>query len=287
MFAGSPVPVSSINPIPATQSLQNPEPVFSRTFDGQIWQVLTDAEHDLLVAEIRHPNRTVSFAALDLQTRQWLWHGFVLPESWWSSAVLLRSGILFVQAFPEGQNPEPRGITALDIRTRRICWADPDARFAQAAGGAEIIVKHTGGSGETHFLRDAKTGETLREISAENWPQPPPLPSVERLRFPVHYPPASPHSASIADFLLHNLGISPQLSFDYAETEHCIVISYYLRTDGQMQNLLVVFDIISRLPILHETLATRRAGIGRETFFIFNNLLVFVKEQTSIMCYEL
>lgn len=279
--------MSSINPILATQSLQNPEPVFSRTFDGQLWQVLTDADQDLLVAEIRHSNRTVSFAALDLRSRQWLWQDFVLPENWWSSAVLLRDGILFVQAFPEGQNPEPRGLTALDIRTRQICWADPDARFVQAAGGAEIIVKHTGDNGETHFLVDAKTGETLREISAENWPQPARQPALERLRFPVHYPPASQHSASIAGFLSQNLGISPQLSFDYAETEHCIVISYYLRTEEQMQNLLVVFDIISRLPILHETLATRRAGIGKDTFFIFNNLLVFVKEQTSILCYEL
>ena len=270
--------------------MQTPYVAFSCTFDGQIWQVLADADQDLLVAEIRHPNRTVSFAALDLLSRQWMWHGFTLPENWWSSAVLLRNGILFVQAFPEGQNPSPRGLTALDIRTQRVCWTDPDVQFAQVADGAGIVVRHTGGNGETHFLKDGNTGETLRDITGEpwlSWPQPPPRSSVARLRFPAHYPQTSQHSASIAGFLSQHLGISPELSFDYAETEHCIVISYYLRTDEQTQNLLAVFNIQSRLPVLHETLATRRAGIGKDTFFIFNNLLVFVKEQTSIMCYEL
>lgn len=267
--------------------MQNPTPAFSHTFEGQVWQVLTDASQNLLVAEIRNSNRTVSFSALDLAARQWLWHGFLLPEHWWSSAALARDGVLFVQGLSGGQHPDPRGITALDIRTCQVCWADPAARFERPAGGGAVVVRHASGDDQNLLLRNGKTGIALRGTGPEPEHEPPGELSGSAFRFPAHYPQDSPHSASIADFLMRNLGISPQLTFDYAENEHFVVISYYIRADEQMQNRLVVFDTRSGLPVLHQTLASRCAGIGKDTFFIFNNLLVFVSEQTTIVCHEL
>jgi len=264
---------------------------FSLHFDGLLWRIFPDIEQPLLVVEARHSDRKVSFAAVDLANKKLLWNHFVLPESWWSSGVLLQNGILFVQTFPEGQNPEPRGISAIEVEvevaTQQLRWHQPDLQFLQLVTSSRLLARKPTGAGFQYYMLDVTTGIILEESPTPfaELPVPPLVPG--RLRFPTHYTPDDQYFESIATFVFQTLRISPQFAFDYAEINHCIIISYYIYAEKQIENFLAVFDTHSRVPLLHEKIATQRTGIGRDTFFIFDQLLIFVKEQTVLLSYEI
>ncbi len=262
------------------------QPYFSFSFDGVIWQVLTDDTKAYLVLEIRHANHTVSFSAVDLTQKKLLWNGFSLPEAWWSSGVLVQNGILFLQTFPDGQNPDPRGVTAVDIKTKEILWQHPDIQFVQQVSDSQLLARQFVTALPTYFLIKIDSGEILSKDTVPLWSKGP-LASDSGLHFPVHYTSDDVYFQNIADFLGQTLKIDAKNAFDYAQTQHCIIISYYIYANNQVENYLVAFDTHSRVPLLHEKLATQRTGIGKNTFFIFEQYLIFVKEQSVLLSYEL
>jgi hypothetical protein len=261
-------------------------PYFSFAFDGIIWQVLTDVPRAHLILEIRHANHTVSFAAVDVSGRQRLWEQFRPPDTWWSSGVLAHDGILFLQIFPEGHNPDPHGIIAVEIASQKILWQQPGMQFIQLLSENRVLARMLTAAEPTYYTLAATSGDVLTTGShpvAEN----PASPIVDRLQFPVHYTSNDTYFQTIATFLQQILKISPKNAFDYAETPHCILISYYIYVDNQTENYLVAFDTHSRVPLLHEKLATQRTGIGKDTYFIFDQYLIFVKEQSLLLSYEI
>lgn len=262
------------------------QPYFSFSFDGIIWQVFTDVSRAYLILEIRHPNHTVSFAAVDLTHGQLLWEHFLPAETWWSSGVLAHDGILFLQAFPEGQNPDPQGIAAIDIESQQILWQQSDMQFVQFLPGNRLQARIVTAAQPTYYTLEASTGRLLEKSDYPSTDQFT-IQADHSLQFPVHYTSADTYFQTIATFLQQILKISAKNAFDYAETPHCILISYYIYIDNQAENYLVAFDTHSRVPLLHEKLATQRTGIGKDTFFIFDQFLILVKEQSLLLSYEI
>ncbi len=262
------------------------EPAFSYTFSGQIWRVLADVSAPLLSIEIRQPDHRVSFAVLNVATRQLLWKDFVPPERWWSSSALLHHGVLLLQTFPDGQNPDPRGLWAIDAYTSRILWTNPEKQLLNLYTDTQILTRNVKENIDTYAVLELENGQVI-EISPEMLYSGNRTETRNRLFFPVHYPADSPYVENIAGFLSEKLKVLPEKVFDYLEYNQYIVISYYIYSGKELENFLVVFDTHSHVLRLHSRLATQRTGIGKDTFFIFDQLLFFVHEQTTFLGYEL
>ncbi|MCU0353695.1 MAG: DUF4905 domain-containing protein [Cytophagales bacterium] len=256
------------------------------TFDGVVWRVFPDTRHRLLLVEVRHTGRRVSFAAWDLTGKQIRWDGVALPETWWSSGIGVYDGMFFLQTFPDGQNPDPRGITAVDAATGRICWQRTDVRFVGWQPDGRVVARPLDNAETQSCLLDTDTGAVLGN-SPELTATVSSPPASNRLVFPVHYPSSSPYFPVIAAFLKQRFNISPEIAFDYAEFTHVFAVSYYIYVEKQLENHLLVFDTHSQVPLLHEKLATQRTGIGIDTFFLFDSFLVCVQEQTILSVYEI
>ncbi|NJO02063.1 MAG: DUF4905 domain-containing protein [Bacteroidia bacterium] len=93
------------------------EPVFSLSFEGNIWKVLIDDKNDLIALEIRDGERhQTTFALLALHEPQPRWQGFRLDEPWWVGLADFWEGILFFYQYTDIQKPEPLGIYAWDVQ---------------------------------------------------------------------------------------------------------------------------------------------------------------------------
>ncbi|MDJ1497986.1 DUF4905 domain-containing protein [Cytophagaceae bacterium DM2B3-1] len=259
-------------------------PAFSFSFDGLIWRVIPDLHKPYLILEIRHSSHKVLFAAVDIHQKTLMWTNWSPSERWWSSGVAADRGILFLQIFPDGQNPNPRGIIALNIETQQICWEQIELQFMQLASDGSVLTRRIKEALPEYFTLDALSGKIIQQSDAPLFPAS--VPSSSSI-FPVHYTSEDDYFQIIAEFLSKTLKILPKNALEYAETKHSIIISYYIYAEDQVENYLVVFDIHSRVPLLHEKIATQRTGIGKGTFFVFEQLLIFIKEQTLLLGYEI
>ncbi|MES2730319.1 MAG: DUF4905 domain-containing protein [Bacteroidota bacterium] len=268
-----------------------PPPQFVFSFDGHIWTMGLDHANGLLVLEIRDATtRRVSFAAVDLgkndsTSHALLWKDFQPEHSWWLSLVGVYNGVLLLHRYADSQRPEAKGILAVEVRSCRVLWQQPDWAFMDTDG--EVVILHQQGADQSPVYQqiDLRSGKSLAITEIPTVPNPqPPSPDIQ---YPVHYPEQSPYFQPIARFLHQKLGIQPIQAFDYAEFQGLIVVSYYLcAPDSPLSNKVVVLDNKACV-LLHESMATHLNGIGMDTFLIRKGSLLFVREKKELVSYTL
>ncbi len=257
---------------------------FSVPFTGNIWRMLAAPQEGMLVLEIREGmGRKVNFAAIDFRRYQILWHHLPLPQTWWISVVHLQGKQLYLQTYPDSQTPQPNGLVMVDILTGKVQWHLEQVGFLHLSPAGLLVYQPK--EEPIYQLIDSSNGVIIREMEAEEVKLFPSLPPVQ-VQYPVHYTAENKYFSTIAQFMQLKLGIQAQKAFDYMEYKGLIIISYYIYSNNQYTNFLLVLDQEANV-LLQELLAKDLQGIGLDTFFIVENRLIFVKEKTELVIYEL
>ncbi|MDO1447912.1 DUF4905 domain-containing protein [Rhodocytophaga aerolata] len=256
---------------------------FSFTLPGNIWRMLA-SEH-WLVAEIRDgQTRKANFAAVDIRSGRLQWDYLELPESWWVSGTTIQTDTLLVQLYPDPQQPQTKGIIAIDLPTGTIRWQQPQHSFLRLTEQGILAVQGT--EGESIFqLLSLATGEVVSRIEPvqlDDFSSP----AQPYLLLPTHYTQENTYFGSIVSFIHHKLGLQPQKAVDYAEFQQLISISYYIYEHKNLTNYLLILDKEGNVR-LHERLASQLPGIGLDTFFIIHQYLIVVKDKKDLIAYEL
>jgi hypothetical protein len=258
------------------------------TFHGQIWRILPDPEFPSLIVEIRQAEtRQVTFAAINLSLNQLLWQQYSPVSSWWVTAMNISGGLLFLQTYVEsGQVSQAQGIIAVDINTQQLLWQKEQVSFLQMSPQG-IIASEKKEELPEFYLLDKYTGKSLAVIAADqlaDWQ--PEVGTKKNLLSPTHYSQDNGYFDKIAQFLSARIGVQAVQAVDYAEFKKLILISYYIYAENQLANFLVIFDEQSHI-LLHEPIASNADGIGVDTFYIVYNHLIFIKNKTELLGYEL
>ncbi len=262
-----------------------PEPAFEILFTGTIWRVTADPAANLLVAELRDRAEGLrTFAAVDTAAGKCLWEGPLVPGYSWLTAAALHRGILYLQALSGGQPPQPLAVIAVNVATRQVRWQQPKSSWHGVADEG-VVLMEMGYDGFRFFTLNPQDGRVIRETAAAEkliWE---PADS-EAAVWPVHYPEGSRYTSGIARFIKNKLGVQPVPAFDYAQRKDAVVISYYLYHNGEYENYLALFDRNGHLR-WQQRIAGGLPGAGVNTFFITENLLIFVREKNQLLGYAL
>jgi hypothetical protein len=105
------------------------------------------------------------------------------------------------------------------------------------------------------------------------------------LASPSHYSETSPYFPTIFKFLYRLLGIEAQKAVDYLEISNKIIISYYIYREKSFQNYLLVTN--RDREILLNDLIAETEGLGIDTFTVKSDTLLYVKNETQFIGYEL
>jgi outer membrane protein assembly factor BamB len=262
-----------------------PEPAFEIIFTGTIWRVTSDPAANLLVAELRDGAESLrTFAAVDTFAGKCLWESPLVSEYPWLTAVAVHQGILYLQALSGGQPPQPLAVMAVDVATRQVRWQQPKSSWHGVIDGG-VVIMEMGYDGFRYFTLDPQDGKVVQEGPDANiqlWERPDSKGTV----WPVHHPEGSPYASDIARFIENKLGVKPVRAFDYAQKKDVVVISYYLYHGGKYENYLALFDHNGHLR-WQQRIAGGLPGAGVNTFFIVENLLIFVREKNQLLGYVL
>jgi hypothetical protein len=245
----------------------------NHTFSGKIWN--TTFGGDFTALEIRNElSRQVSFSAINLLTGSVLWENVRPEKSWWLGLVGIFNKYLILHKYSSQQKPEPEGILILDIHSGEVIqrldnWVffdfKEDTLVVYQLEDNFPIYKNIKLSNNSIFV-----AESYHNVV---------VPSV------IHYPEDSPHFPTIFKFLYRLLGIEAQKAVDYLEISNKIIISYYIYREKSFQNYLLVTN--RDREILLNDLIAETEGVGIDTFTVKSDTLLYVKNETQFIGYEL
>lgn len=241
--------------------------------------MVADGNHQRLFLEIRNPDdKTVSFSALNLQNNQWLWKDLVFEEPWWISLRAIEGDILLFTIYTDTNNPDKKSVLAYHVVRKELAWwrngfsltsvnrrtvRGVDAKFP---GKESILDLFTGQlvAGGDFDLGDSQNFPVIR---------------------PFQYEEDTAYFVTVKDFLHSRLGISPVASIEYLEIKDLIMVSVFLKEEG-LANYLYVLDADGQV-LMTEKLGEHLKGIGLDTFFVFSDKLIFIKNKNELLSYSI
>ena len=183
---------------------------------------------------------------------------------------------LIFNQYADGQNPDVCTAFVYNYATRSIVWEKENFNILAVN---EQTVKAPHPYFENRFtFYDIKTGQDLGQ---ENTGKSSPISN----QFPDLYPSQSQHFTWFEKFISQVTSHKPELCCEYLELENRLIISYYFfEGDVLVNNLLVANDageVIESFP-----LGKNLKGIGKDTFFVVENNLIFISDKNTLHIYE-
>lgn len=251
---------------------------FSHDFDGIVWSTLVVEKEGLLVIEVRKPDVfETSLTAWDYVANTIAWEHYHPDEKWWVTPVAARDGVLLLQTYAHGRNPDHKGLVAIDIHTTQRLWQADQFAFHNVVQGH--VLGFEAGDDWTPAALHIRTGE---RSGNEEFPVSP-RETASGLVRPEVYKAGSEHFNTCAGFLAKHHVDKPEAAIEYIEVDDMIFMGYYVKEGEKLANYLLVIDRADQR-VLHERLGE---GFGVETFFVLAGYLIFVKNKARFFSYRI
>lgn len=253
-------------------------------FEGIIWKIHIDAHTDHVALELRDAQEwNTSFAWADLKNNTLHWKNFSLDENWWLAMVGVHNQMILLHKFPKAERPEPSGILALNAQNKSVQWHLPNHQI-QDWQGEQLIALHKQAnqevvyqsidlySGKINYLNDQYTRPEHQEST--------------EFRYPQQYQQGTAYFDTVANFLADILKHKILQTVDYLEFKNFIIINYFFQENKNIQNNLLILDSNVRI-LLHEELIAQSQGIGLDSFFMYKDYLLFIKNKSQLEIFQL
>jgi hypothetical protein len=253
------------------------EELFSFDFEDLIWETSLDKDTGLLLIQTRSEEKhETQFSVVNLSTGDWMIRNRRFDESWWIGISTLVGERALLHVYDDDQNPEQKSLLLWDIKRDEILAFYHNASLSKRLLGGFLMSQE-----EVQYEVDweGKTTSRLPEIKSHHQDN-------TMLHYPFQYHPEEEEFDTIKTFITQNINVSPEAGVEYMETDHNVIISYYIREDKMLSNFLLIIDLDGRI-LLNQKINTSASGIGRDTFFIFERKLVFITNNSSLYVYAI
>jgi hypothetical protein len=106
------------------------------------------------------------------------------------------------------------------------------------------------------------------------------------LRNSSHYNTENKFLGKIAGFVFALSNKQPEGPMDYLEYKGKIIVSFYTKEGEKLVNYLLVVNEEGNILLLDQ-IGTEISGIGLDTFFLYKDLLIFIKNKKELVIFEL
>jgi hypothetical protein len=243
-----------------------------------VWKLVAHPGLPVIFVELRdEAARKVTFSALDLNTKQFLFSDIAFEEPWWVTLSFVSGNTLLLTTYNDTNNPDKKSVIAYDIYEKKIRWWRNN--FAITTVTTDRVAGVDTSLGMKFFTLHLHNGEPCTDdsvlVTEQNF----------LLNKPLQYYPETAHFETVKSYLEAKLKISAQSVIEYMEANALIFISYYV-AEPDLANYLIVMQHEGKV-LLHERIGERLKGIGLDTFFLLSGYLIFVKNKCELISYRL
>ncbi|MDA9555328.1 DUF4905 domain-containing protein [Pelobium sp.] len=236
---------------------------FIKQSEGIIWKIKLDDEQQTIAWETRNNQKQVSFYTYDFKRKRFLLDNFRFEENWLLGLVGVYHNVAYFHGFENEFSPVQKGIIALDLNNQQILWQNFSVSIQEITKEG-VIAFDSKIFPRNYQLLDLKTGTTLQKVVIEQ------LVSFTNLSNQILIPQI--HSNTNIWETWHHLS--------YLGLE---IKSYYQQKDTCYQQLLQIFKNESL--IFEDILNTNIQKPNVDTFFVWLNKLVYIRNKSEIVTY--
>ncbi len=259
-----------------------------------IWK-LQPAPGGILIGESRDVDqKRMSLFAIRTSHGEQLFSGIRLHDPWWVALEMTIGEVAILHGFPRPDLPGALGATAVDCASGEILWRDDGIRVL--CGTEEIALVRRGDSPERNRLAliDVRTGALLEEIGED----------LERAAafqaacegsslwhgWISAAPPdgSDPAAGQISELLARQLK-EPRGAAEFARYGRYTVVGAHARSrasaSAMLGNLVDAHLLILRdeRAVFHEIVTREAPAPEGDIFFIWNGMLIFIRERRTLV----
>jgi hypothetical protein len=270
------------------------KPLWQFSVSGTIWRIATDGSSHIIGEERDVQQKKASFFCLERGSGGVLWSGRRLGEDWWIGMEACVGGVLYLHGFATPELPGHRGITAVDVRTGTVLWADEQIMFLAASEGNLHAVRG-GITGNQISELDPRSGEVRQTFRADDRLlhsiRNTGTGSANEVAFPGPLPDGEASDVGVGRLVRERPGAGMIGYIDHPITP---VLTSSISQGGAEPGdipsrdwILEVFDRRSGEVVLMETLSQKTHWTVQETVFVLQNTLYFVRDYRTLVAVSL
>jgi hypothetical protein len=246
-------------------------PFINKPFNGVIWRLEIDELSDTIFLEIRNAeDKIVSFSSVSLSTGKLNFTGFTTPERWLTGMEAAYDGVLLLHHYQTEQSPVHKAVVAVN-NEGEVSWSNYTYAFDHLSVNGPVVY-NAQIEPKKLFLADIKTGSSLRSYE----------PSIDAdPEFPIQMPQIVPPSYLTITFPAEPYGNN----IHYLEYNNFRIVSLHSLNAGQLKQHLYIMDDAN---VVYEDLLN--ADIQKmqpESFTLYKNLLIYIKNKSELMVVNL
>ena len=266
---------------------------FKFSDSNQVWRIkITDT--DKLFVETRDTEKmNAYFHSYDLFSGKRNFSGHQMSEKFWLGIEAIKDDIVFFHRYAKPDMPGHRGIFAFDINTQKVLWEDETYSFLFLKDDL-IYVYQERFEGRNYYTLNIQSGEVVEELGKNS-------DEINELRdeaersvdysnytFPEKHFGASGDDEvdSIITCEIENIKIVGEVEF--INTKGLLLFNYHQAgTNRSYINKLKVIELNKRKEIYSDILNKATNALAPDSFFIFKDLLILLKEKKEILIFEI
>ncbi len=259
----------------------------------QIWRLLI-SETGKLIIELRDVNnKEVFFTCYDLEKGKRIFESVQMEEKYWIGIEALYNDLIIFHKYAKPDMPGHKELIAFDITNQTVRWVNSEFSFLFAYREKIYCYKQNFESRNFYSLNylngqiEENLGEDFEKVNLLRA-------EADKLRSGGEYLFAEKYDEASADPILKQL-IGDELSgleivgdVEYNRRGNLLFFNFYSKVfSGSLVNRFTAFDLSINKKVLTELLNSNTNAFVPDSFFVYKNFLLLLKEKNGLIVYKL
>jgi hypothetical protein len=266
---------------------------FAYKSDYQIWRLLI-SETDKLVIELRDLNRKeVFFSCYNLEKGKKVFESLQLEEKYWIGIEALYKDMIIFHKFTKPDMPGHKEMIAFSLTDQKVKWTNSDYSFLFIYDDRIHCYKQNFESRNFYSLNyhtgtlEKDLGEDFEKINqlrakAQNENQDGNYNFTQKFE-------SSTSDSDIQEVITReicNLEIVGDV--EYTSQGNLLLFSFHSKVfTGSLVNKFIAYDLSRQKVVLNEILNASTNAFVPDSFFIYKNYLLLLKEKNGLIVYKM
>jgi len=255
-----------------------------------IWRILISSENQIIIESREVENKEVFFSIYNLENGKIILKDYQFEEKFWIGIETIRDGMIFFHKFAKPDMPNHKQLLAFSINNQQILWKSDEYVFLFYHQNKIYCYKEMF-EGRNFYTINPKTGEFLEDLGTDSE-------SINVIReLARNEEDFSKYSFTnkgyefpeIENYLKEKMNITNLVrDLEFIERNGVVLFNYHQEIGrNQLTNKFFAFDTNKNEVIFDLILNKNTNNFAPDSFFIYQDFLILIKEKTELQIYQL